>query len=286
MIIMVLLWGGRGWAIHLFRGLVVYSDKKEEDVMGFCKGIVGLGVAVAGVLAGSSAVWAIPTPISGDLFYTKFSGTDRVKKVSFSYDGVSTFTLGTPVTIASTTDGLSGADGIVFDPNDGKILIGAQGPTVHKVNPVGPVVTSASTGGPDAFHLTVEPGETFVWASSIPGVLSRVPIGGSFGTPGTVFTMAGDDTVVTTIIYDDDGDVFYTSSGAGGFGAFGTISFAGTTATTTRLLSAVPAAHGGGFDPFLGDIVLYGDSEITQIDPDTGLVVSTLDLSGWGLQLD
>jgi hypothetical protein len=74
------------------------------------------------------------TPTSGDLFFTTFQNqsgdpfyhtfTTNVWKVSFTFDGT-TFTLGAPVAIKT----LTGADGLIFDPNDATnstLLIGEQ----------------------------------------------------------------------------------------------------------------------------------------------------------------
>ena len=78
-------------------------------------------ISVFAVLLALVAGLAFPTsvsadPTSGDLFYTRFATSagdpGRVKKVSFSYDGVSTFTLGAPTTVATGI----GADGIAATP--------------------------------------------------------------------------------------------------------------------------------------------------------------------------
>jgi hypothetical protein len=236
-------------------------------------------------LIAATAMEARAHPITLDLNYTRFADSDRVKRVTTTFDG-STFTLGTPTTIAGIGNGMVGADGIAFDPFNGHILIGAQTSIVHRINPVGPVVSSASTSGPAAFHLAVDPGLGFVWASGIPGTLSKVPIGAAFGTPGTVVPVVGSHTALTQIIFTPSGTTYYTASGPGGFGAFGTVVL-GPTAVTSGLFSSLPAAHGGIFDPFTGDIILFGDNHVTQIGGIGAIpfIKSDLDLATLGLSL-
>ena len=241
------------------------------------------GLGALALLAMSTTI-ARGDPVTGTLTYTRFAGVDRLNQVGYTFNGT-TFTLGTPTVIARTTDGMVGADGLAFDPFNNHVLVGAQTSIVHRVNPVGPVVSSASTGGPAAFHLTVDPSLSTVWASGIPGTLSRVPIGPAFGAVGTTVPVVGSNTSLTTLIFTPGGTVYYTASGGGGFGAFGTVVL-GATAVTTGLLAGVPAAHGGVYDPFTGDIILFGDNHVTQIDIGTNTIVSDLDLATRGLSLN
>jgi hypothetical protein len=229
---------------------------------------------------------------TGDITYTRFAGPIRLQKVAVTYDDVAdTFILGVPVTIAGTANGMFGADGLAFDPNNGHILVGAQSPTVYRVNPVGPIVTGASTSGPAAFHLAVDPAGTHVYASGIPGGLSRVPIGGAFGTPGTVFSISGSTTAITSIIFTP-GLTYYTNADADGGGQFGTVvlNTVANTAVTTALFTGVDAAHGGTYDPFTGHVLIFGDGHIRQYNPGTGLFVSDLNVAAvfplLGIQLD
>src|SRR5262249_23931642 len=76
---------------------------------------------------------------------------------------------------------------------------------------------------------------------------------------------------------------FYSSSGAGGFGGFGTIDLTNPTFVTNRLLT-LAASHGAAFDPSLGPngkIVLMGDSHVTIIDPtNPGVIFSDRTFAG------
>ena len=100
-------------------------------------------------------------------------------------------------------------------------------------------------------------------------------------TNGTAHTPTGDDTSMTQVAFDASGNAYYTSSTASGGGTFGTINL--TTFVTSRKLgggTALPAAHGITYDPFTHDLILAGDSHITQVDPTTFSIISDLDLTG------
>ena len=216
-------------------------------------------------------------PVDVTLFYTTFSGGQNVWKVQATYNGNGTagngtYVLSGDVNIAST----GGADGIVLNPNNGQLLIGGQGNAVHQVNPSTGTFTTA-TPGVNAFHLAVDPSKNVVWASGIPGALSAVPIN-PFGAAGTVKTLSGNDTSLTSLAFTPGGTVYYTASGSGGFGNFGTIDL--STGVTTRLLSNVPAAHGMQYDPFSNTLILGGDSHISQISLATNTIVGDLAVPG------
>ena len=248
---------------------------------------LGVFFGVLACLTSAASPSAQAEPIQGTLTYTLSAGAQRLKEVDYSYDGT-TFTLGAKRVIARERNGLAGADGVAFDPYNNHILVGGQGNRVYRVNPVGPVVTSAFTGPPGnrpaAFHLSVDPSDSFVWASGIPGALSRVPIGAAFGVSGTPFPVTGSNTNITSLIFTPEG-AFYTASGPAGFGSFGTITLGPTSATTVRHFNNLPAAHGGTYDPFTGDVILFGDNHVTQIDPQTLTIVSNLNLATRGLSL-
>lgn len=226
-------------------------------------------------IAGATAAWA--DPVDDTLYYTTFNGGQNVWRVEGIYTGNGTagngtFTLSSDTNIAST----SGADGIVLNPNNGQLLVGGQGNSIHQVNPTTGTFTS-STPGVDAYHLAVDPSKNVVWASGIPGSLASSPIN-PFGGAGTVKTLSGPDTTITSLAFTPGGKVYYTDAGTGGFGNFGTIDLA--TGATTQLLSSVPAAHGMVYDPFSNTLVLGGSNHISQIDLSTNLVIHDLTVSG------
>lgn len=210
---------------------------------------------------------------SGELFYTRYCGGPNVRQVQFSFDGTYGFTMQTPSTIAS----VSGADGVVFAP-DGDLLVGGQGAVVHKVNPKTGAVQDGYTGGPAAFHLSLDPSGRSVWAASIPGEPSLLPLTPhSDGTPGlsigtgSAHPLSGDNSIITSLAFVN-GQAFYTASGSGGYGDVGVLDT--NTYTTHRFISSLPAAHGMVYDRFTGHLLLFGSNHITQIDPATRAVVS------------
>jgi hypothetical protein len=114
----------------------------------------------ASLLVASLCQVANANPIIGELFYTRFAGTEQVKKVDFAYDGATSFTLGTKTTLATGI----GADGITGNPNDpNSLFIDGQGGSLHRVSRDGPSTNGAGTNGvisstsvPNAaFHLEV-----------------------------------------------------------------------------------------------------------------------------------
>ena len=202
---------------------------------------------------------------SGDLYFTRYSGTPNVMKVHFNYSN-GKFALDKPATVAT----LNGVDGAVFAP-DGDLLVGGQGDIVHKVHIAdGKSRDVRANGG--AFHLSMDPSGKKVWAAGIPGPLVEIPLD-PFGA-GIPHSLTGDDQVVTSIAFDGTGHAYYTSGGSGGYGSVGLIDL--KTFTTQRRLENVPAAHGMVFDRFTGNLLLFGSTHVTQVDPGAMKIVSDL----------
>lgn len=202
--------------------------------------------------------------IEGSLVFTRYKGAPNVQRVNYRFDGAS-LTVGRAVAIATT----EGANGIIVLP-DGDYLVGGQADRVHKVTEDGEV-TSFEAGGTAAHHLTLDPSGTKAWAGGAPGTPAEIPLA-PFGV-GQLRPLSGDDTEITQIIFDDRGRAFYTSGAFDGWGNFGRIDMASL--RTTRLLSGLEAAHGMTFDPFSGDLILFGGNMIAQIDPDNPTVVKS-----------
>jgi hypothetical protein len=121
-----------------------------------------------------------------------------------------------------------------------------------------------------------------IYSSGIPGTPASYPSDLSQG--GTPHLLIGTDRSITTIAWSDAQHAFYTSSDAGGFGSFGVLNL--STFRTTRIYSNLPAAHGMTFDPYTGDLILFGDSHITQIDPNSLAIVSDLNTGASGFEFD
>lgn len=226
----------------------------------------GAGV---GLLVGASSAWAT-TATSGRLFYTTFMGGTNVHRVDYNYDGAATFTLSNNTGI----DAVNGADGIVGNPQDSStVIVGGQSSgDVHVVKRDGSGSVSFASPVTDNYHLEV-PDATTLLTSSIPGALGRFTInpGGSLTANGTI-PLAGSNLTLTQVITTPVGD-FYTSSGAGGVGDYGTLTYdtgpgmasTATGATTVALHTGLPAAHGGVYDPFSNSVLLFGSDHITQL---------------------
>lgn len=243
---------------------------------------------IIGLVAGLSLVGAAPAVFAdstaGDIYYTTFSGTDRVFKRSYSYDGVTTLTYGSQITISSTTDGLGGADGLIFDPtNTGFLIVGGQNNDFYRVDANTPHVAVLDSGdasvGVDAniFHVVADSSGTAAWGTDIPGAnpVKIALTGAGFGASSFI-TISGSEPKITGIAFDGAGKAYYTTAPPAGGGNFGTIDL--STGATSQLQPDLPAAHGIQFDPFTGDLILFGDGHITQVATD-GTIVSDLDLS-------
>ena len=214
--------------------------------------------------AAAAAMWrprpSAADPAGGEIYYTRFSGTPNLKKVSFHFDGL-TLRFDSRTALAR----LDGADGLIFVP-DGDLIVSGQGYRVHKVKLDGSGVhATRDAGGEVAFHVALDPRGDRVWTSGQPGALVEIPLA-PFGA-GIVRELRGEDTVVTGIGFDNRGTAYYTASNFRGGGSFGTVDLA--TFTTTRLMSDILAAHAITFDSFSGDLFLFGGDEIVQIAPES-----------------
>ncbi len=225
------------------------------------RGALGAGVAAAclGLVASTALAEALPA-FSGEIAYTRYKGAgENVKKVPYRYEN-GVLSLGTPVPLAAT----HGANGITRTP-DGGLVVGGQGNRIHLVIPDGSGAhVTVGASGAQAHHVTLAPGGTHAWAGGAPGAPTEVPLA-PFGE-GRLRPVTGDDDLITEIAFDAAGRAYYTTGDYDGWGHFGRIDLARM--TTQRLIADIEAAHGITFDPFTGDLFLFGGDEIVQIDPD------------------
>jgi hypothetical protein len=211
----------------------------------------------------------------GTLYFTTFAGGSNVNKIDYDYKPGVSFSFTSPIKgIASTP----GADGVVFT-SDGYLAVGGQGGAVYKVNPTTGAFTSVGTGGTSAYEMMAAPDGKIYSSGAEAGLPTPAVYPSDLSKPGTAKPVTGDNTGVTHITWSDATHAFYTlASGGSGFGDFGTID--PSTFVTKKIFSALPAAHGMTFDPYTGDLILFGDSHVTQIDPSKpGVIVSDLTLS-------
>jgi hypothetical protein len=209
-----------------------------------------IAVVVASAVSGGKGA-------AGAMYFTTYQD-QAIYKVAVRYSqGHPQF--GTQKVIAR----LPAADGVVFTPA-GKALVGGQATgVVQEVDPANGAVTQVPSGCGNSFLLASAPSGHTVYTAGLPGALCAVPVDPL--RPGSVVPLRGDDTQVTDIAFDAQGQAFYTTGVVSGTGNFGSIDLA--TGVTTRLLSGIDAGHGMAFDPYSQTLFLFGDASIFQIDP-------------------
>ncbi len=225
-----------------------------------------------------------PAAVHGTLYFTRFMVTasggpvtqflpygsvkdpSNVMKVHYQI-GSSGLVLGTPKDVAT----LPAADGIAWAPNH-KLLVGGQSSgTVYEVNPKTGSAQSQSAGIQNAYMVGLSPHASTAYfgavgnpSTSAIGVVPLKPFG-----PGSALPVSSN---VDAVAFDN-GVAYYTNSNTGGMGNFGTINL--QTGQKQRLLSNIPA-HGMTYDPYTGDLMLFGGNQIAQYSPSAGGIVSTL----------
>jgi hypothetical protein len=255
-------------------------------------GLLGLTM-IAGFTVRPAAASSCPAGTFCGTLYVSTVG-NGVDTIAFNYvSGTHTLTFGPDSVLAS---GLQGgqADGLVFDSVTHDLIVGVNcgGPnSVVEINPSnGAVVSTISTAGVQPSHLMVDQ-QGNAWASSdgcptgTPVV--QIPLPAQTSTVST-HAITGDTNYVNTLVFTSSTtQAFYTASGCcGGFGQVGTLDLSTFVATCIKDVTGAcvnfPAAHGGTYDPYTGDVIIFGDDHITQINPTTLAVVSDLNVPGGG----
>jgi len=109
--------------------------------------------------------------------------------------------------------------------------------------------------------------------------------------PAKTLTLSGDDLYLNALMFVDPTHVYYSAqcpvSGSSGctasryegqYGHVGTINLA--TGKTTcfgpspGVCTTFNGVHGGIYDPYTGDLIVFGYNEINQINPNTGLLIA------------
>ena len=208
-------------------------------------------------------------PVNPYTPYGPVNDPSNVMKVRYRV-GSGGLVLGTPKDVAT----VPAADGIAWAPNH-KLLIGGQSSgMVYEVNPKTGSTQTQSAGITNAYMVGLSPHASTAYFGSVgtpsTGAIGVVPLK-PFG-PGHALAVGSN---VDAVAFDN-GTAYYTNSNTGGMGTFGTINL--QTGAKSRLLSNVPA-HGMTYDPYTGDLMLFGGTQIAQYSPSTGTIVSTLTVS-------
>lgn len=215
--------------------------------------------------------------LTGTLYFTTFGGGSNVHSVGYTYVPNTSFTLGSVTNLTPTP----GADGILFDPQNGKLVVGGQSTgNLSEEAPTGGPVTSVHVGSAgQSYHLALTQGNTSIWNLPNGGSAFISVVGLPFGTNGTSYSVVGPDTDIRGVIWDPlVSQYFYTTACDGCTGNFGTITFNGSVFTTSRVASGL-FAHGITFDPFTGDLIINSANTVQQITPG-GVVLGTLTHNG------
>jgi hypothetical protein len=233
---------------------------------------------------------------------TVFAAVDEVnvRRVTYQWDdtsGILTQTI-PPGDIAN----LPGADGILFAP-DGDLVVGGQDNILYKIPADGsaignPGLIQSATGLPTtSFHVALDQNQQRVWTSDQPdGEITEVSL--NFGSTITSHAVTGDE--ITQLSFAppltavDSNLAYYSNSDSLGLGgSFGILDMTGGAGfTATQHISGQDGAHSIQYDPFTGDMLLFGDHTILQVDisgnvsdgdgpssPTNPVLETTLDLS-------
>ena len=105
------------------------------------------------------------------LYYTKFRQSDRVKSVSYQYNGNGYLLINTPEkeTLCTTGKGVQGADGIAHHPDGDLLVAGQEKGKIYKVSKTDKNACLVKSAGPYTavngfWHLMMEPQGKILWA--------------------------------------------------------------------------------------------------------------------------
>lgn len=237
----------------------------------------------------------------GTVYYTVYSpGT--VGDFFFTYNpGTSLTFMSGPTVIATSLP--HGADGIIVNPqNANDLLVGSNDNTnnFYDVTTGGAVtVHSLGASGVFPYNLMSNTAGTVLYADSDNGqnVLTSVPLTPSIGTGTTIpFTALSTDTSINTVAFVG-GTAYYTaetsSRFSGATGHVGVITISGGFATTscfkdptTGQCITYTGVHGLSYDPFSGDLMVFGANYINQISTTGALVAHETVTNPPGLVFD
>ncbi len=258
--------------------------------------LISFGMLSGLAIPFAAATTCAPGHFCGTLYYTQIGA--GVNTLSFDYNSISpSVAWGTPTVVIGSLPG--GADGLAFDSHLGTpvpdLLVGLNGGGGTSINVVDPnsatLVTSETTDGQVPSHVMVDPSGNTGYTTADPGTVVSIPLN-PLG-PGTSHALTGDDGTTTgsgfgvdTIVWSDATHAFYTSDHSGDFGGGGDVGTINLSTFVTTCFKApsgacmyYPGAHGMAYDPFTGDLFIFGATHITQLDT-SGNVISDLTVPG------
>ncbi|HMV67186.1 MAG TPA: PPC domain-containing protein, partial [Myxococcota bacterium] len=204
-------------------------------------------------------------PARPDLHYTRWASTGvDVKRTTWEEDAGG-FHVGLRYPIGDA----GGAGGLLFAPDGDLVVAEYNGDALRKIDPrTGQVITmlSDATG---LYRAVLDPSGTRAWATGIQGSLVEFPLA-PFG-PGVRRAVTGDDTALTHLAFGKDGRAFYVQGARDQTGWLGSINLASR--TTTRMVF-LRGAYSLAWDPYSEALVAFGNDTVTQVDPDTGAILS------------
>jgi hypothetical protein len=220
----------------------------------------------------------------GTVVYTQYTGA--VGYFNFVYNPIAkTLTIPTPQVINNNLP--HGADGVVYNPQNHKLLVGTnapndQSPWFNEVNPNTGVATTYNSNI-YSLNVMVNSDGTRVYMDGDPGSgsLAWSPLTPTIGA-STTLPLSGDDVNLNNVIFVDATHVYYVAELPPQFkgvtGHVGTINM--TTGVTTCFktggaCTTFNGVHGGVFDPFTNNLIVFGSNIINQINPTTGALVAT-----------
>ncbi|MDA4126287.1 MAG: hypothetical protein OK452_03655 [Thaumarchaeota archaeon] len=221
----------------------------------------------------------------GTVVYTQYTGS--VGYFNFVYNPTaSKFSIPTPPVVINNNLP-HGADGVVYNPQDHKLLVGtnAPGDNAPWFNEVNPNTGVATTYNSNIYSLNVMVNSdgTRVYMDGDPGTgsLAWAPLTPTIGATTTLL-LSGDDVNLNTVIFKDPTHVYYMAELGPRFQ--GTTGHVGTLDPTTGKTTCFKTAgvctvfngvHGGVYDPFTQDLIVFGYNVVNQIDPTTGALIAT-----------
>lgn len=245
------------------------------------------------------------------VYYTRYSQQLSAKALDYYYDGNGYLKLSNKRLLCRTP----GADGIIHHPDGDLIVAGQDNNALYKIKSDGVDTlqskciskTVYANAGSATYHLMMSPNDSVLFSAGIPGNLVSYRTNSSAnGRLERIrqVNVRGSVSNITTVVWDNDGNMFYTrssnlgtisrnSSSNAQFGIIESVNCEGmsgkvspkscptekiTTVYTKTLIDSLKGAHGASYDEYSNTILLFGDSHIVQIDPSTHKVVADVDL--------